>query len=121
MHGAEPAFNDDGVDLTQIEQRIADRLKGKAQDPQVIVEFVSDRTHTVMVSGDVKNPGRISILEMLPMTDPLRSLVMKHAISSELRNEAIREGMVTMYEDGLRKAVRGITTFEEVLRVTRES
>jgi general secretion pathway protein E len=47
--------------------------------------------------------------------------VMKHAISSELRNEAIREGMVTMYEDGLRKAVRGITTFEEVLRVTRES
>jgi general secretion pathway protein E len=65
--------------------------------------------------------GRISILEMLPMTDPLRSLVMKHAISTELRNEAIREGMVTMYEDGLRKAVRGITTFEEVLRVTRES
>jgi general secretion pathway protein E len=65
--------------------------------------------------------GRISILEMLPMTDPLRSLVMKHAISTELRNEAIREGMVTMYEDGLRKAVRGITTVEEVLRVTREA
>ena len=36
---------------------------GKAQDPQVIVEFVADRTHTVMVSGDVKNPGRVSILE----------------------------------------------------------
>jgi general secretion pathway protein E len=64
--------------------------------------------------------GRISILEMLPMTDPLRSLVMKHAISSELRAAAVREGMVTMYEDGLRKAVRGITTVEEVLRVTRE-
>ena len=65
--------------------------------------------------------GRICILEMLPMSDPLRSLVMKHAISQELRNEAVKEGMVTMYEDGLRKAVRGITTFEEVLRVTRES
>jgi general secretion pathway protein E len=65
--------------------------------------------------------GRISIMEMLPVTDPLRSLVMKHATSAELRNEAIREGMPTMYEDGLRKAVRGITTFEEVLRVTRES
>ena len=38
-------------------------MKGKAQDPQVIVEFVADRTHTVMVSGDVKNPGRISILD----------------------------------------------------------
>jgi polysaccharide export outer membrane protein len=52
-----------GLDLTQIEQRIAERLKGKAQDPQVIVEFVADRSHTVMVSGDVKNPGRVSLLE----------------------------------------------------------
>ena len=65
--------------------------------------------------------GRISILEMLPVTDPLRSLVMKHANSNELRNEAIRGGMRTMYEDGLRKAIRGVTTFEEVLRVTREA
>ena len=52
-----------GLDLTQIEQKIAGQLKGKAQDPQVIVEFVSDRTHTVMVSGDVKTPGRVSLLE----------------------------------------------------------
>ena len=52
-----------GLDLTQIEQRIAQKLAGKAQDPQVIVEFVADRTHTVMVSGDVRNPGRYSILE----------------------------------------------------------
>ena len=64
--------------------------------------------------------GRISIMEMLPITDPLRSLVMKHATASDLKSEAVRGGMLTMYEDGLRKAVRGITTFEEVLRVTRE-
>ncbi len=65
--------------------------------------------------------GRVSITEMLPMTDPLRSLVMKHATAAELRHEAIRAGMLTMYEDGLRKAIAGVTTFEEVLRVTRES
>jgi general secretion pathway protein E len=64
--------------------------------------------------------GRISIMEMLPITDPMRSLVMRHAIASDLRNAAIAEGMLTMYEDGLRKAVNGVTTFEEVLRVTRE-
>jgi general secretion pathway protein E len=64
--------------------------------------------------------GRISIMEMLPISDPLRSLVMRHATSTELRAEAIKEGMITMYEDGMRKAVAGITTFEEVLRVTRE-
>jgi general secretion pathway protein E len=64
--------------------------------------------------------GRVCILEMLPMTDSLRSMVMKHATATELRAEAIREGMLTMYEDGLRKALAGVTTFEEVLRVTRE-
>jgi general secretion pathway protein E len=64
--------------------------------------------------------GRFCILEMLPMSDPLRSLVMKHATSSELKAEAQREGMVSMYEDGMRKAIGGLTTFEEVLRVTRE-
>ena len=54
-----------GLDLTRIEQRIANELtsKGKAQDPQVIVEFVADRTHTIMVSGDVKAPGRFSLLD----------------------------------------------------------
>jgi general secretion pathway protein E len=64
--------------------------------------------------------GRISMLEMMPFTDSLRSLVMKHATATELRAEAIRTGMVTMYEDGLRKALAGVTTFEEVLRATRE-
>jgi general secretion pathway protein E len=46
---------------------------------------------------------------------------MKHATAAELRVEAVRGGMLSMYEDGLRKAIRGVTTFEEVLRVTRES
>ncbi|HVF64192.1 MAG TPA: type II secretion system ATPase GspE [Casimicrobiaceae bacterium] len=65
--------------------------------------------------------GRVSILEMLPMTDALRSLVMRHATSTELRAQAVSEGLLTMYDDGLRKAVKGVTTFEEVLRVTREA
>ncbi|HWZ71864.1 MAG TPA: type II secretion system ATPase GspE [Casimicrobiaceae bacterium] len=65
--------------------------------------------------------GRVSIMEMLPMSDHLRTHVMRHATSTELRAEAIKEGMVTMYEDGMRKAMNGVTTFEEVLRVTREN
>jgi polysaccharide export outer membrane protein len=52
-----------GLDLGQIEQRIVSQLGSKAQDPQVIVEFVADRTNTVMVSGEVKAPGRFSVLE----------------------------------------------------------
>ena len=64
--------------------------------------------------------GRISIIEMMPMTDPIRALVMRHATATELKVQAIKDGMVTMYEDGMRKALHGVTTFEEVLRVTRE-
>ena len=64
--------------------------------------------------------GRVSIIELMPLTDALRALVMKHATSTELKSQAVRDGMVTMYEDGLRKAVAGITTVEEVLRATRE-
>jgi len=64
--------------------------------------------------------GRVSIIEVMPMTDTIRSMVMKHATATELKAEAMREGMLTMYEDGLRKAVAGVTTVEEVLRATRE-
>jgi polysaccharide export outer membrane protein len=52
-----------GLDLPQIERRIANQLSNRAQEPQVIVEFVADRTHTVLVAGDVRNPGRVSVLE----------------------------------------------------------
>jgi polysaccharide biosynthesis/export protein len=52
-----------GLDLNQIETRIIQELGNKVQEPEVIVEFDSPRTHTVMVSGDVKQPGRVSMLE----------------------------------------------------------
>ena len=64
--------------------------------------------------------GRAAIMEFLVMSDPLRRLVLKHADASDLQAEAQREGMDTMYEDGLRKAVAGLTTIEEVLRVTTQ-
>jgi len=52
-----------GLDLNQIESRIIQELGNKVQEPEVIVEFDAPRTHTVMVSGDVKSPGRVSMLE----------------------------------------------------------
>ncbi len=64
--------------------------------------------------------GRMGIMEMLPMNDRIRSLVMRHANSAELRAAAVEDGMESMFENGLRKAVAGTTTIEEVLRVTRE-
>jgi general secretion pathway protein E len=64
--------------------------------------------------------GRVCIIEMMEMTDDIRSLIMRHATSGEVRAQAIREGMETMFENGVRKSLAGLTTIEEVLRVTRE-
>lgn len=52
-----------GLRLREIERSIEARLAGKAKEPQVIAEFVADRTNTVTVSGDVKTPGRVSLGE----------------------------------------------------------
>jgi general secretion pathway protein E len=64
--------------------------------------------------------GQIAVMEVLEMSDALRTLVLKHAEVGDLRRAAASEGMRSMYEDGVLKALDGITTIEEVLRVTRD-
>jgi general secretion pathway protein E len=61
--------------------------------------------------------GRTMIVEVLAMTDAIRQLVLKHAEAREIQIAAREDGMQTMYEHGLCKALDGITTVEEVLRV----
>ncbi|WP_183427937.1 type II secretion system ATPase GspE [Luteimonas sp. RC10] len=65
--------------------------------------------------------GRTTIVEFLVMNDEIRRAVMRHAGMGELEDLARRAGMRTMYEDGIAKALRGLTTIEEVLRVTEEA
>ena len=64
--------------------------------------------------------GRLAIAEFLVMSDPIRRLILRHAEATEIQHQAQEEGMVPMYEDGLRKALAGLTTVEEVLLVTRD-
>lgn len=64
--------------------------------------------------------GRIGIYEVLGMTVPIEKMIMAGGTSNEIQDQAIAEGMTTMQTDGLVKALRGNTTIEEVLRVTRE-
>lgn len=71
--------------------------------------------------GGLGYRGRMAIIEFLPMTDPIRKLIMAHEEAGEIHKLAIEEGMRTMYEDGLDKVVNGVTTLEEVLRVTTET
>ncbi|MBI2601162.1 type II/IV secretion system protein [Candidatus Daviesbacteria bacterium] len=64
--------------------------------------------------------GRIGIFEVLVVTDKLAKLILQHSSASEIEKEAISEGMITMKQDGYLKALEGITTLEEVLRVAQD-
>ena len=64
--------------------------------------------------------GRIGIFEVLPITESIKELIVKEATSDQIQNQARKEGMRTMVEDGFVKAVQGITSIEEVLRVIIE-
>jgi general secretion pathway protein E len=62
--------------------------------------------------------GRTGIFEILCTSDNLKSLLVKGATSGELRSQAIKDGMVTMLKDGMKKVQQNITTPAEVLRNT---
>lgn len=64
--------------------------------------------------------GRIGIYEVLLMDDDVRAAVVRKASADEIKTIAIKNGMTTMVEDGIGKAMAGITTIEEILRVIHE-
>ncbi len=64
--------------------------------------------------------GRAAIIEVLPVSETIRRLIIKRASAAVIKNQAISEGMKTLRMVGVDKAREGITTLEEVLRVTAE-
>ncbi|MFZ3031897.1 MAG: GspE/PulE family protein [Candidatus Moraniibacteriota bacterium] len=62
--------------------------------------------------------GRVGIFEVLPMTTGIKEIVNKMGTEQDIFKAALENGMVTMTQDGILKALQGITTMEEVLRVT---
>jgi general secretion pathway protein E len=68
--------------------------------------------------GDTGYAGRSAILEILLMSEAIKQLVLQRSDVDEITRTAAEQGMISMRDDGLRKAITGITTIEEVLRVT---
>ena len=71
--------------------------------------------------GHVGFKGRVGIYEVLGMSREIQKMITSDATSNQIQDQAIKEGMITMQSDGLVKTLRGNTTLDEVLRVTRES
>jgi type IV pilus assembly protein PilB len=64
--------------------------------------------------------GRVAIIEALPVSEAIRRLIIKRASSAVVKNQAISEGMRTLRMVGIDKALEGVTTLEEIWRVTAE-
>jgi len=65
--------------------------------------------------------GRIGIFEMMTMNEELVRLTLAKASTTQIRSQAVSQGMKTLRDDGIQKATSGVTTMEEVLRVTQET
>lgn len=64
--------------------------------------------------------GRMGIYEVLEVDETIGKMIVNHATSEEIQLSSIRSGMITMQQDGFIKVLRGQTSIEEILRVTRE-
>ncbi len=65
--------------------------------------------------------GRLAIVEALEMTDELERIILGNISEKQLRDEAKRQGMISMFEDGILKVISGMTTLEELMQVAQSS
>lgn len=70
--------------------------------------------------GDSGYQGRVGIFEVLQVSEKIGRLILERAAAPEIERTAIEAGMVTIVQDGFLKALEGVTTLEEVLRVAEE-
>lgn len=70
--------------------------------------------------GGTGYAGRTGIFEVLDITEKISRMIMEDVTDTDIRNAAIEQGMITMIQDGYLKSLEGITTLEEVLRVSKE-
>lgn len=64
--------------------------------------------------------GRVGIYEVLEIEDEMSKIIMENGTAADLRKQAEADGMISMIQDGFLKAKAGVTTIEEILRVTKE-
>lgn len=64
--------------------------------------------------------GRIGVREVLEINDEIRQLIMNRANAKQIKEAAVRAGMITILNDGIKKAAQGLTSLEEVLRIIHE-
>ncbi|MEF3254913.1 MAG: type IV-A pilus assembly ATPase PilB [Deferribacterales bacterium] len=83
-----------------------------------INSFVPMKGRGCDVCGGTGYKGRVALYEVMSVTENIRELILRGANANELKKAAVEEGMITLRRSGLEKVKKGITTIEEVVRVT---
>ena len=117
LSSAEVKVLSKNIDLNRV---LAALKEEKAVDPKASWEDIPFYRSKKSDECEDGFKGRLVIHEVLKVTPPVRELIMKGATAAQIEEEAKKEGMSTMIEDGLFKAAQGLTTVEEVLRVVSE-
>jgi len=104
-------------DLKQLEKILKEeKIIKKSQTLRDVVFFKPKPTKECQEGYS----GRIGIYEVLSVTESIKEMIVKQTTSDQVENQAIKEGMRTMVEDGFVKAAQGLTSIEEILRVITE-
>lgn len=98
----------------------SDETKGKTAKVKGLEDIKFFKPKGCDRCGGEGYKGRIGIYEVLEMDDDVRKLISQAAPTEDIEKKAKENGMITMVEDGFLKAVQGVTSIEEVLRVTKE-
>jgi general secretion pathway protein E len=120
----------DGVLAQRLVRRICAHCKTEIQpDPKDLrglgIEAAEQGTRVYRGAGcgecrGTGYRGRTGIYELLPITEEIRSMILRKSPTGEIRRRAIELGMTSLRGDGWAKAKAGVTTIEEILRVTQE-
>ena len=118
-----------------VAQRLVRRLCTHCKRPRPVDDGFLERIHFPLErlsEGTICEPvgcdecrgtgfrGRTGIYEIIPIDDYIRPLIIARASSNQIKAEALRQGMHTLRDDGWNKCLGGVTTLEEVLRVSEE-
>ncbi|MCB0359445.1 MAG: Flp pilus assembly complex ATPase component TadA, partial [Bdellovibrionales bacterium] len=130
--GVEPFLVASSINIVvaqRLARRVCDNCRAPLEvSPEVLIDIgipPAEAKHTQVYYGTgcskcsgTGYKGRVALYECMPMNEELKEFVLNGASAAEIKREAIRNGMVTLRGSGLHFLKEGVTTIEEVLRVT---
>ena len=123
---SDPNMVDRSAEEAAAKQAKKQAQEREAEGKEVVEDDIpssSSSLHLWRVKDDYEGSGyhgRVGIYEVLRVSEDIQKLISSSATAADIQRQAVNEGMMTMSQDGFVKVLQGLTTIEEIMRVTRE-